>query len=130
MEDAGRPLLGTPPPLGPSKSTTPTHIVLSKCANRGSENTFSANLMSLEEARVAFAPIVEKIWRHCGVHGALGRTVTLNVKYADFQLLTRSRTGLLPVSTRSELETTSLVLLASFFPTAKGIRLLGVSLSS
>jgi DNA polymerase-4 len=96
----------------------------------GAENTFFTDLTTLEEARAAIAPIVEKVWRHCDVEAARGRTVTLKVKYADFQLRTRSRTGALPVASQSELKATSLGLLTSFFPTPKGIRLLGVSLSS
>jgi DNA polymerase IV len=96
----------------------------------GAENTFLTDLMTFEEARAALLPIVEKVWRHCDANDARGRTVTLKVKYADFQLLTRSRTSALPVASCSDLEATSLILLAPFFPTPKGIRLLGVSLSS
>ena len=59
-----------------------------------------------------------------------GRTVTLKVKYADFQLITRSRTGAAPFVTRADLERQSVELLECLFPLAKGVRLLGVSLSS
>ncbi|MDB5396771.1 MAG: dinB [Rhodospirillales bacterium] len=96
----------------------------------GAENTFFTDLTTLEEARIALASIVDTVWRHCDAHGTRGRTVTLKVKYADFQLQTRSRTGVSPVATRSELETTILSLLEPFFPARKGIRLLGVSISS
>jgi DNA polymerase-4 len=96
----------------------------------GAENTFFTDLMTLEEARAALAPIIEKVWRYCDGHGTRGRTVTLKVKYADFQLLTRSRTGALPVASRTELEETSFGLLAPLFPSRKGIRLLGVTIST
>jgi DNA polymerase IV len=96
----------------------------------GAENTFFTDLTSVDEARVALAPIIDKVWRHCDAHGTRGRTVTLKVKYADFQLLTRSRTGIMPVTSRAELEATSFHLLMPFFPTSKGIRLLGVAISS
>jgi DNA polymerase-4 len=56
--------------------------------------------------------------------------VTLKVKYADFQQITRSRTGVAPFATRAELERQSFELLEHVFPVAKGVRLLGVSLSS
>jgi DNA polymerase-4 len=59
-----------------------------------------------------------------------GRTVTLKVKFANFQIITRSRTGLLQVKTRGELEQLGNALLEPLFPLAKGIRLLGISLSS
>jgi nucleotidyltransferase/DNA polymerase involved in DNA repair len=59
-----------------------------------------------------------------------GRTVTLKVKYADFQQITRSRTGQALFSTRAEIEQLSYALLKPLFPVTKGIRLLGLTLSS
>jgi nucleotidyltransferase/DNA polymerase involved in DNA repair len=59
-----------------------------------------------------------------------GRTVTLKVKYADFQQITRSRTGQALFSTRAEIEQLSYALLEPLFPVTKGIRLLGLTLSS
>jgi DNA polymerase-4 len=56
--------------------------------------------------------------------------VTLKVKYADFQQVTRSRTNEAPLSTLGTLEQISFDLLNVIFPSAKGVRLLGVSLSS
>jgi DNA polymerase-4 len=96
----------------------------------GGENIFFADLTTLDEARATLVPIIDKVWRHYDDHGTRGRTVTLKVKYADFQLLTRSRTSIVPVESRDELEAMSLTLLTPFFPAVKGIRLLGVSISS
>src|SRR5580692_10613072 len=59
-----------------------------------------------------------------------GRTVTLKMKYADFQQITRSRTGQALFSTRAEIEQLSYALLEPLFPVTKGIRLLGITLSS
>ena len=70
------------------------------------------------------------MWRYCESADIRGRTVTLKAKYADFSQATRSRTGIAPVSNRSELEQVSLALLQALFPTPKGIRLLGVTLSA
>jgi len=63
-------------------------------------------------------------------HGHAGRTVTLKVKYADFEQITRSRSLASPVESRSVLEKVSLELLSSLFPMRKGVRLLGITLSS
>jgi DNA polymerase IV len=52
------------------------------------------------------------------------------VKFANFQIITRSRTGQMQVRTRGELEELGNSLLAPLFPVARGIRLLGISLSS
>ena len=96
----------------------------------GAENTFAADIFTVDAARDALGPIMEKVWRYCENAGTRGRTVTLKVKYADFQQITRSRTGAAPFATRAELERQSFELLAQLFPVAKGVRLLGVSLSS
>ena len=74
-------------------------------------------------------PLIDKVWRHCEDKGALGRTVTLKVKFADFELITRSRTTAGLIDNRSELESVSVDLLKTLFPVAKAVRLLGVSLS-
>lgn len=96
----------------------------------GAENTFFTDLFSFDAAREALHPILEKVWRHCDGAGARGRTVTLKVKYADFQQITRSRTSDAPIGTRADLERHSIDLLEGVFPVAKGVRLLGISLSS
>jgi DNA polymerase-4 len=48
--------------------------------------------------------------------------VTLKVKFADFQVITRSRTGQMQVRTRGELEELGNALLEPLFPVAKSIR--------
>jgi len=96
----------------------------------GAENTFSRDLTSLDDMRVELGPLVEKVWHYCESTGVRGRTVTLKVKFADFRVITRSRSRLAPVSDRSTLAAISDELLAAQFPMRKGVRLLGVSLSS
>lgn len=70
------------------------------------------------------------VWRYCEAHGIRGRTVTLKVKYADFQQITRSQTVAVPATNQSEIEAICFGLLEQVFPASKGIRLLGVTLSS
>src|SRR5216110_3929474 len=70
----------------------------------GAENTFPADLFTYEAARDALREIVDKVWEYCEGSGIRGRTVTLKVKFANFQIITRSRTGQMPIRTRSELE--------------------------
>src|SRR5438552_2096874 len=96
----------------------------------GAENTFLADLFAYEAARDALREIVDKLWDYCERSGTRGRTVTLNVKFANFQIITRSRTGQIPVRTRSELEQLGDALLEPLFPVVRGIRLLGISMSS
>src|SRR6266849_986893 len=96
----------------------------------GAENTFAADLFTYDAARDALREIVDKVWEYCEGSGIRGRTVTLKVKFANFQQITRSRTGQMQITTRSELEQLGNALLEPIFPVTKGVRLLGVSLSS
>jgi DNA polymerase IV len=88
------------------------------------------DLTDIGQARAALAPIIEKVWRYCETSGTRARTVTLKVKYADFQQVTRRRTGEAAVASLAELERFSYALLEPIFPVRLGIRLLGVTLSS
>lgn len=96
----------------------------------GAENTFPADLFTYEAARDQLREIIDKVWEYCERSETRGRTVTLKVKFANFRQITRSRTGQAPIETRSELEQLGNALLEPVFPVTKGIRLLGVSLSS
>ena len=95
----------------------------------GAENTFAQDVWSLAEAIAELQPIIDKVWSYCEQTQVRGRTVTLKVKFQDFQQITRSRSFSAPVESRAELANGTLDLLAPLFPTHKGMRLLGVSLS-
>ena len=82
------------------------------------------------EMKAELRPLVDKVWRYSESTGVRGRTVTLKVKFADFQVITRSHTGPSPVADRSALATISADLLAAQFPMPRSVRLIGVSLSS
>ena len=96
----------------------------------GAENTFPRDLTSLGDMRVELEPLVDKVWHYCESTGVRARTVTLKVKFADFQIITRSRSSVTPISDRSTLASMTAELLAAQFPMSKGVRLIGVSLSS
>jgi DNA polymerase IV len=90
----------------------------------------ASDLFTYEAARDALQEIVDKVWTYCEGSRLRGRTVTLKVKFANFQQITRSRTGQMQITTRSELEQLANALLEPLFPVERGVRLLGVSLSS
>jgi DNA polymerase IV len=96
----------------------------------GAENTFSTNLTEFDVMVAELQPLIDKVWRHCEDNGARGRTVTLKVKFTDFEVITRSRSVPVAVSSRHDLERLSVVLLQTEMPLPKPVRLLGVSLSS
>jgi DNA polymerase-4 len=96
----------------------------------GSETTFEQDLSSYEELVNGIAPCIESVWAYCQRTETRGRTVTVKVKFADFQQVTRSRTILASVVDIKTLEYVSLELLNGLLPLAQGVRLLGVSLSN
>jgi DNA polymerase IV len=95
----------------------------------GAENTFSSDLTDFDAMVAELQPLVDKIWRHCEDKGARGRTVTLKVKFNDFEIITRSRSVPATVSSRDDLERLAVSLLQAEVPLPKPLRLLGVSLS-
>lgn len=94
----------------------------------GSETTFMEDLDRPAEIEQAVAAVLEDVWSYCQRTGVLGRTVTVKIKYADFQIVTRSRTLAEPVASREMLERTSIELVRTIYPLEKRVRLLGVSL--
>ena len=96
----------------------------------GAENTFSEDLFNSGEAEIELQPIIAKVWRYCEKSGIRGRTITLKVKFADFKIITRSRTLTQPVGSEAEIAQVVETLMQPLFPVLKGIRLLGVTLSS
>jgi len=96
----------------------------------GAETTFERDLLRWEEVAPALEPVVAQVWAACTRGGHMGRTVTVKVKYADFQQVTRSRSGTGPVAARAVLEQVSMDLLRPLLPPRLGVRLLGVTLSN
>ncbi|MBR0695370.1 DNA polymerase IV [Bradyrhizobium lablabi] len=96
----------------------------------GAENTFSADLTTFDAMVAELRPLIDKIWRHCESTGNRGRTVTLKIKFFDFEIITRSRSVPTIVSSRHDLESLAVALLQADMPFPKSVRLLGVSLSS
>jgi DNA polymerase IV len=96
----------------------------------GAESTFPRDLTCLDEMRAELEPLVDKIWRYCESTGTRARTVTLKLKFDDFQVITRSRSSIIAISDRARLASISTKLLDAQFPLSKKVRLVGVSLSS
>ncbi|RVJ51596.1 DNA polymerase IV [Sinorhizobium medicae] len=96
----------------------------------GAEDTFREDIHDLETAREGLRPLMDKVWHYCEAGSIRGKTVTLKVKWSDFTQITRSKTLPAPVASAEEMAQIVDLLLSSIFPAAKGIRLLGVTLSS
>ena len=74
--------------------------------------------------------MADDVWAWCERTGSRGRTVTVKIKWADFQQSTRSRSAPMVIGSREVLHDASLALIRSVYPPPKGIRLVGVTLSN
>jgi DNA polymerase-4 len=59
-----------------------------------------------------------------------GRTVTLKIKWADFEQSTKSKTTKLQITDNEEFRQIISELTDSIFPVSKGIRLVGIGISN
>lgn len=96
----------------------------------GSETTFSTDLTAPPEIEAGVLRMADDVWDWCDKAQAFGRTVTVKVKYADFQQITRSRSHAGAVRSRAALHAASLALIRLVLPPEKGVRLVGVTVSN
>jgi len=96
----------------------------------GSETTFSNDLTDPAEIEIGVLEMANEVWAWCEKARAFGRTVTVKIKYADFRQVTRSRTLPAVITSAEILRAVSIDLVRSVLPPAKGIRLVGVTVSS
>jgi DNA polymerase IV len=96
----------------------------------GSETTFAEDLTEASAIEREVIAQADEVWAWCLKANAFGRTVTVKIKYADFQQATRSRSLPTPIASRSVLHEVSIGLIRSVLPAQKGIRLVGVSVSN
>jgi DNA polymerase-4 len=96
----------------------------------GSETTFSEDLTDPAQIEARVIAMADDVWTWCEKTNARGRTVTVKIKWADFQISTRSRSMEMTIQTREKLHQLALDLIRSVFPPPKSIRLVGVTLSS
>ncbi|WP_375196142.1 DNA polymerase IV [Sphingobium sp.] len=90
------------------------------------EDTFFDDLSSEEALIHEIDRIAENLWGRVERSGAYGRTVVLKVKFADFRIITRSKSFGSPVRSAELLAETGRVLLRAQLPLRMGARLLGL----
>lgn len=96
----------------------------------GSETTFDRDLFAPADLEAGVLRMAEDVWAWCEKTGARARTVTVKIKWADFEQSTRSRSFAAPIASFPALAEASLLLLRSVYPVPKGVRLVGVTLSN
>ncbi|QIB66454.1 DNA polymerase IV [Kineobactrum salinum] len=95
----------------------------------GGERTYGEDLCEPAALDAALVQIIDLVWDRVSSRQALGRTVTLKVKYADFQQITRARSVPDPVRGKTEFSALARELMQSILPLEQGVRLLGLTLS-
>jgi DNA polymerase-4 len=96
----------------------------------GSETTFPEDLTDPARIEAGVIAMADEVWGWCEKARSRGRTVTVKIKWANFQITTRSRSMETAIETRDRLCEVALDLIRSIFPPQRGIRLVGVSLSN
>lgn len=96
----------------------------------GAENTFDNNLDSLDVLLEELSKVARRVWQRIEDKNFRGRTVTLKIKYEDFEIITRSKTFIESVSDFPLFWTTATELLSQIDISQKGIRLMGLSISN
>ncbi|HEX37315.1 MAG TPA: DNA polymerase IV [Candidatus Cloacimonetes bacterium] len=96
----------------------------------GNENTFAVDLDDPDAMKDYLQQCAEKIEERMKKHNALGRTITLKIKYPDFYQATRSRTINKPTNDKHIIYSTATKLLDETLVKQCRVRLLGISVSN
>lgn len=96
----------------------------------GSETTFAADLTDPAAIEAGTAAMADDVWDWAERTRTSGRTVTVKAKFADFRIVTRSRSLGTPVPDRATLHRVAVALVRTLYPLRAGIRLVGVTLSN
>ena len=92
------------------------------------ERTFDSDLSDPAALAEQMERVAGLAWTRIERAAVRGRTVTLKVKFADFTLITRSRSLPVPVADLAAFTAVGRDLLARLMPVPKGVRLLGLGL--
>lgn len=96
----------------------------------GAETSFDPDLEDIDKIEQELDAIVQVVQQRLERSGAKGRTITLKVKFADYQQITRSRTMLRFVSGERPILAIAQELLRGIDLSNTKIRLLGITLSN
>jgi DNA polymerase-4 len=96
----------------------------------GAEETFGEDLTNLEDMKSGLDGVIDDVFRRVQKHENYGRTLTLKIKKADFQSITRSKSFQYELKSKADISTIAHELLAQVYPELEHIRLIGISFSN
>ena len=94
------------------------------------ETTFPEDVTDRDRIEESVVSLANEVWAWAEKSNMYGRTVTVKIRWADFERSTRSRTSKLQVTDNETFRRLTVELLNSVFPVQKGIRLVGVGMSN
>jgi DNA polymerase-4 len=95
----------------------------------GGERTFGEDISSGPALRAALDEIVEIVWDRIAEKDTHGRTVTLKLKFTDFQIMTRAKSLPRTIEGKAEFARLSREILDAALPLPMPVRLMGLTLS-
>lgn len=93
------------------------------------ETTFRDDVTERDHLEQTLLELSVEVWNWVETNKKYGRTVSIKIKWADFEQSTRSRTELVPITELSELRRIAVELLDATY-SARGIRLIGIGVSN
>lgn len=96
----------------------------------GAEDTFPEDLTQAAAMIPELEKIAATVSRRLQSHQLRGKTITLKIKYADFRIITRSRSLTQYIDDAGEIMAVVIELLKATEPEGKPVRLLGISVSN
>ena len=96
----------------------------------GNSYTLAADTRSPRKVLAVLLGLCSKVGRRMRKDGHAGRTITLTVRYANFQTIVRARTVEAPINLDRDIFEAASAILADVWDRRRAIRLLGVSISN
>lgn len=96
----------------------------------GAEQTFEKDVTDLIDLNDRLVRIINRMYRSVEHTQAEGRTVTLKIKFYDFEVITRSKTVDFYMGSLQQVQEIALSIFNDELPLPKSVRLLGVTLSN
>ncbi|MCF8362490.1 MAG: DNA polymerase IV [Prolixibacteraceae bacterium] len=96
----------------------------------GAEKTFENDSSLPSELESRLLKIIDKLWLDIESKSIEAKTITLKIKFHDFESITRSNTLGIFIKNKKQLTERALKILRAEYPLEKPVRLLGVSLSN
>ncbi|MGC1220033.1 MAG: DNA polymerase IV [Phormidesmis sp.] len=96
----------------------------------GAERSFFEDLRQISDMETALSKVAEEVYQRLQRNKRSGYTLTLKIKYNNYDTITRSRTLTTPIQEKEEIFQLAKSLLAAHLEKARPVRLLGITLSN